>query len=194
MTIRNLDELTLRDLYINQKLSAKGIAKLIECSDGVINRQLRGYGIPVRTSREAAIIAMASNCRGGKYYQRGYVMAFAPNHPYMNRNRHVYEHRLVMEQKLGRYLEPRERVHHIDGIKDHNTDDNLELCTAPNHTTITAYCAACMLRNSVAEQDKRISEQDKRVRLLEWQIKQLNQLVYGKDEPTIEDILRRGIE
>lgn len=41
--------------------------------------------------------------------------------------------KFLMEQKLGRKLDPSEQVHHIDGNPLNNSLDNLELVTLGNH-------------------------------------------------------------
>ena len=66
------------------------------------------------------------NWRGGRRYDAlGYVMVYAPNHPFAMKSGCVYEHRLIVEKRLCRYLKPHERVHHINEIKNDNRPENL---------------------------------------------------------------------
>ena len=57
--------------------------------------------------------------------KHGYVTVWVPLHPNARRNGHVFEHRLLMEVVLGRYLTMEEVVHHFDDHPRHNWPDNL---------------------------------------------------------------------
>jgi hypothetical protein len=75
------------------------------------------------------------NGRRRKYSQQGYIYLEAPGHPRGARMRgFVFEHIVVMEEMLGRYLYPGESVHHRNGVKDDNRVENLELWVRPQPT------------------------------------------------------------
>ena len=72
--------------------------------------------------------------KGGKtIHKSGYVLIRAKDHPFVNKNNYILEHRLVMEKYLGRFLEKHEDVHHINGIKHYNRIKNLILLTKSKH-------------------------------------------------------------
>lgn len=74
--------------------------------------------------------------KGGRYIDSiGYVQIYRPNHP-SSRNGYIAEHRLVMEQSIGRYLNKDEHIHHKDENRQNNDLDNLQLLTRSQHTTI----------------------------------------------------------
>lgn len=79
--------------------------------------------------------------RNGTFIDKdGYVRAsYHPEHPRAaSANQYVYEHILVMEQALGRYLGPGEEVHHKNRIRHDNRLDNLELLSKPDHLKLHA--------------------------------------------------------
>jgi len=68
----------------------------------------------------------------GRSFHNGYIRVFVEGHPY-GKNNYVFEHRLVVEKSLGRYLIPNETIHHINGRKDDNRLENLEIVLRNAH-------------------------------------------------------------
>jgi len=64
-----------------------------------------------------------------------YRYIYKPEHPFAIGTKKLYvaEHRLLMEEKIGRYLTDKEIVHHKDEDTLNNNIDNLELMTAVEH-------------------------------------------------------------
>ena len=65
--------------------------------------------------------------KGGFRIHQGYKYIRLPS-------REIAEHRLLMEQKLGRKLKTEEHVHHIDEDKTNNILDNLTIMSRSDHT------------------------------------------------------------
>lgn len=72
-------------------------------------------------------------------HSKGYRLVYRPEHPYANSDGYVPDHRLVMEQSIGRFINPSvEDVHHCDENLETNTLDNLVLLTKEAHRRIHA--------------------------------------------------------
>jgi len=122
----------LYERYVNRKLSTREIAKKYNFKKTTIHYWLKVLKIPIRTRLEALKISNVGEKHGRwnggrKKDKDGYVMIWKPDHPHRNSGKYVYEHRLVMEKKLDRYLLPEEEIHHRNHIKDDNRDENLRL-------------------------------------------------------------------
>jgi len=74
--------------------------------------------------------------RGKLVNDRGYVLILRPEHPRRVAGQYVYEHTLVAEGVLGRYLGPGEVVHHINGCRGDNRPENLAVMTSSEHTRL----------------------------------------------------------
>ena len=86
--------------------------------------------------------------KGGKTNCLGYTFVYNPKHPFVTKKGYVREHRLVMEKHLGRYLKPKEVVHHINGIKIDNHITNLVLfANEKEHQKSCHKCRECIAWN-----------------------------------------------
>lgn len=58
--------------------------------------------------------------KGGRIkHNKGYILILKHKHPFGDHHGYVFEHRLVIEKQIGRYLTSKEQVHHL-GERDDN--------------------------------------------------------------------------
>jgi len=89
-----------------------------------------------------------ANYRGWYRTPDGYIMRRVTGHPFAPLGK-MFEHRLVVERHLRKtdpasqylievdgvlYLRPEIQIHHMDGVKDHNSVGNLHPMTVSEHT------------------------------------------------------------
>ena len=93
------------------------------CSTHLKRRNLgKDIGAPVRTWKmKPGEWGDWTENRTGYVVRHGYKGPNVKNRPYQ------LQHRYVMEQHLGRDLKKHENVHHVNGIRDDNRIENLEL-------------------------------------------------------------------
>lgn len=70
------------------------------------------------------------NWNGGIRKHKGYVYLLKKDHPSGDRDGYVLEHRYVMEQFLGRFLDSKEVIHHKNENRSDNRIENLHLVSS----------------------------------------------------------------
>lgn len=117
--------------------------------------------------------ALNHNWKGGRRKtQSGYILIWIDEDDFfypMASHQYVSEHRLLMAKYLNRCLLPWEVVHHKNGIKDDNGLENLQLLPTPRYHLVDQLTKA-----HIGRLEKRLDAQDKQIRLLKWQISELN--------------------
>ena len=96
----------------------------------IIQKVLRRYKYPRLQNIVPRVREEQPMWKGCRHVDKqGHIYVKAPKgHPYATKHHGwIFEHRLVMEQYLGRYLLPNEVVHHRDNNPANNHIDNLEL-------------------------------------------------------------------
>ena len=101
--------------------------------------------------------------KGGRRIHNGYYMTYKPGRPTADSTGYIYEHRLVMEEHLGRYLESKEIIHHKNHNKLDNRIENLEIVSPITHNLIHAVkdmvgrqCSVCGSKETLMVKKKLI--------------------------------------
>lgn len=100
--------------------------------EGILKGQHRKY---LCGHKNRTLIKNHNNeVKEGQFYHSGYVYILAPDgHPNTTFKRYIKRSRLVMENSIGRNLTHGEQVHHINGIRDDDRIENLEILTLSEH-------------------------------------------------------------
>lgn len=117
--------------YVNFGPANKGWYCSVACANKAVKprRQIRGETHP--------------NWKGGRVIDRnGYVRILTRRGA--GHNKYELEHRLVMEETLGRKLSDYETIHHKNGNKTDNRPENLELWAGRHGKgTYERHCPTC---------------------------------------------------
>ena len=116
--------------------------------------------------------------RGGRTKMGKYIrITVTPDdffYPMATCSNTILEHRLVMAKHLGRNLHCWEIVHHKNGVRDDNRIGNLQLVTEGQHNQVT------IMQRRITKLEEKLASQVNSIRLLQWQIKELNKVLLQK--------------
>lgn len=133
----------LKDQYYDKKRTITEIAQMVGSTPGNVASYMETRRFERRTTQETIKIKYPQgkysrekkqSWNGGKYTSGGYIYILQLDHPKATKTGHVMEHRLIMEEYIGRYLEDDEVAHHINGKRDDNRIANLLLMNHGEHS------------------------------------------------------------
>ena len=96
------------------------------------------------SDKQKKIISEANSCNFDgmngyghtKKRKDGYITCYVPKHPNCSADKFVMLHTVIMERSIGRYLNKDEVVHHVNGVRDDDRIENLQLMKIRDHQSM----------------------------------------------------------
>lgn len=114
-----------------------------------------GSAVCSEECRKAIVSKPDGSTRRRRGANRGSILEKCSSHPHARKG-YVYQHRLVVERHIGRYLTSDEVVHHINCVNTDNRIDNLYICSRTQHTVAhnsLMDCVPFLLENNIIKFD-----------------------------------------
>lgn len=136
-------EIKLIGTYKKEGISRSYQYSLFECPTCKKHvEKIRTDGLKAKSCSRNCYSKNRTGKRYGSYVDKvfisGYYYIYQPDHPNAKNGFYVAEHRLIAENKIGRYLKNDEVVHHINENKFDNRPENLMVMTASEHIKLHA--------------------------------------------------------
>ena len=157
----DIDE--LKRLYLDEKMSGAKIARALGLRQESVNAALRRFNIPRRSMAESHSKELHYRWNGGRFsHKQGYIYVSVDKHPRASKRGYVFEHILIVEKQLGRYLRKDETVHHLNGVKTDNRIENLVVLRQQDHNRVIP-----LLKQRIRELENEIKRLSQSVMRLE---------------------------
>lgn len=114
----------LKMLIEVEQLTQRKAAELLGVSVSCIERTCKRHNLKTQRSGPRSG-ALHPDWKGGRMLVGGYWYLWNKDHPNRTKANYIAEHRYIVEQEIGRYLERNEVVHHINGDSQDNRTENL---------------------------------------------------------------------